>query len=149
MYRMATTSERIKLARTTLGLTQEEFGKLAGVSKQAVSQWERGLTLPERDALLSLRRRKGISPEWITNGTGEMIAINENDELAELWGRLLPDERAAMLEQMRQRARLNEQHQQAMEALATRTVSVPERRKAQVPYGLPFDRRKKHGAQET
>ena len=54
---MSKLPERIRQLRTDMGLTQEEFGKLAGVkTRAAVSQWEKGRTSPQRDALLSLEK---------------------------------------------------------------------------------------------
>lgn len=38
--RMETMGERIRRLRIARGLTQPEFGKMVGVSKSAVSQWE-------------------------------------------------------------------------------------------------------------
>ena len=72
-------SDRVKELRKTLDLSQEKFGKLAGVSKAAVSQWEAGLTKPERDALLALQRNKKVNPSWVTNNEGSMfLSIQEN-----------------------------------------------------------------------
>lgn len=77
-------SERIKQARSKLGLSQTEFGRAAGgVSKAAVSQWERGLTTPERDALMALQRDKDLSPEWIMNGHGDMFVSRKSEPVAE------------------------------------------------------------------
>jgi transcriptional regulator with XRE-family HTH domain len=39
-----TMGDRIKTLREARGLTQEQLGKLVGVSKSAVSQWEDGST---------------------------------------------------------------------------------------------------------
>ena len=55
-----------------LGLTQEGLGALARVTKQAVSNWEREISQPDRDAVLALQRSKGISPEWLLSGRGPM-----------------------------------------------------------------------------
>lgn len=77
-------SERIKQARSKLGLSQTEFGRAAGgVSKAAVSQWERGLTTPERDALMALQRDKALSPEWIMNGHGDMFVARKTEPVTE------------------------------------------------------------------
>ena len=65
-------ADRIRLIRKTLNLTQQELGKAAGVTKSAVSQWERGSTAPERNALLALLRAYGISPDWVITGQGPM-----------------------------------------------------------------------------
>ncbi|MDP1905040.1 MAG: helix-turn-helix transcriptional regulator [Pseudomonadota bacterium] len=66
-------SDRIKKLRKELRLTQEGLGAAAGVTKQAVSQWERGLTAPERDALSRLQKSNRVNPDWVSSGTGEMI----------------------------------------------------------------------------
>lgn len=66
-----TIETRIKATRSEWGLTQQEFGKLAGVSKAAVSQWEHGVTKPERDALLSLQKKRKLSPNWVLTGHGD------------------------------------------------------------------------------
>lgn len=42
----------IRLAREALGLSQTELGKRVGVTRSAVSQWEKGLTVPSRDRAL-------------------------------------------------------------------------------------------------
>lgn len=42
--RMETMGDRIRQLRSARALTQEQFGKLVGVSKSAVSQWEDGST---------------------------------------------------------------------------------------------------------
>lgn len=44
----AMTPRQIKQIRTKLGLTQEEFAELVGVSQEAVSQWESGMTKPDK-----------------------------------------------------------------------------------------------------
>lgn len=70
---MHTVADRIKALRKELGFTQLELGQAAGVSKAAVSQWERDVAKPDRDALLCLRRTQRVSPDWIAYGSGEMF----------------------------------------------------------------------------
>lgn len=70
---MDTTAERIKHARQSFGLSQAQFGALAGVTKSAVSQWERFQSEPQRDALLALQRKKQLSPDWVAYGRGAML----------------------------------------------------------------------------
>ena len=82
---MSDISDRIKELRKTLGLSQEKFGKLAGVSKAAVSQWELGITKPERDALLALRKNKQINTLWITTGDGDIFDKSPGGELARVF----------------------------------------------------------------
>lgn len=70
---MHTVADRVKRLRRHLGLSQDALGKLAKRSKSAVSQWERGLTEPERDSLDALRLSRRVNPDWVTRGTGEMF----------------------------------------------------------------------------
>ena len=46
-----TIGENIRRIRSKAGLTQEEFGKIAGVSGMAVSQWENGRAVPRMGAV--------------------------------------------------------------------------------------------------
>jgi transcriptional regulator with XRE-family HTH domain len=142
------TRERIKQARKRLDLTQEAFGKLAGVSKAAVSQWESGRTKPERDALLSLKRKRGISPEWVTSGKGEMfdaITGAETIEAIPAWELLTQEQRQNFAKQINEQAESNQAiyAQLAPPGVTKNTVNVAERRMAKATH-LPFaDRRKK------
>ena len=70
---MQSVADRIKLLRKHLRLTQSGLGAKAGCSKSAVSQWERGVTEPERDSLLTLEKTARVNPRWVTHGTGEMF----------------------------------------------------------------------------
>ena len=42
-----TIAERIKLYRDEKRLTQNEFGKMMGVSAQAIYKWEKGICYPD------------------------------------------------------------------------------------------------------
>lgn len=70
---MSSVSERIKILRQSFEFTQEQLGKAAGVSKAAVSQWERDIAKPERDALLQMQYKLRVNPSWVTEGKGEML----------------------------------------------------------------------------
>ncbi len=72
---METIADRIKQLRTKhLHCTQKQFGQwCGGVSKSAVSQWERSITEPDSDNLRSLQRKKGVSPAWVRDGTGAIF----------------------------------------------------------------------------
>jgi SOS-response transcriptional repressor LexA len=79
-------ADRIKEARRRLGLSQEEFGRRAGLGgKSAVSQWERGETEPSGDSLLELRRALNLNDEWVREGKGPMFLPSPT---ARLVGRL-------------------------------------------------------------
>lgn len=107
--------ERIKQARTKLGLSQDEFGHLAGIggkhgAKSAVSQWERGVTTPSGDSLLNLRRTVNLNNEWVRTGKGDMFlpsptahpaeqaaaASGVDSRIAKLLARATPKSRGAL-----------------------------------------------------
>lgn len=51
----------IRELRKEKGLSQQELAKLCGVHQTAVSQWEKGRTLPDRSSLQVLSKTLGIS----------------------------------------------------------------------------------------
>ena len=51
-------SEKIRALRRRAGLSQEELAETVGVSRQAVSKWESGASVPELDKLVGVRTRK-------------------------------------------------------------------------------------------
>lgn len=50
----------LKTLRARLGLSAEDFGRLAGVSGQSVYNWERGTTIPRRQQVLALAGLRGL-----------------------------------------------------------------------------------------
>ncbi len=75
---MNTVAERVKFLRQHLKLTQEALGQCAGgISKQAVSQWERGITEPQWEALNALQRTRQVNPQWLLKGTAPMLLSEE------------------------------------------------------------------------
>lgn len=63
-------NERLKSIRTTLSLTQEEFGKILGFSKTAIWSYEKGTrSIPER-FIKSVCHEFNVSYNYIKYGTG-------------------------------------------------------------------------------
>lgn len=60
--------EGVKRLRALHGLTQEEFGKIAGVSSMAVSQWENGRAVPRFGVVERIADHFGISKSEILDG---------------------------------------------------------------------------------
>lgn len=54
VYAMASISDRIKMLRTTAGMTQEEFGKVFGIVKSTVSLYESGKSCPNDQIKLKI-----------------------------------------------------------------------------------------------
>jgi transcriptional regulator with XRE-family HTH domain len=63
--------ERLVDLRHALGLTQAQFGDVAGVSDQTVSDWENGRSRPARATLTRLAKQLGI-PVVVFQQGGEM-----------------------------------------------------------------------------
>lgn len=59
--------EIIKAHRTRLQMTQEFVSESLGVSRQAVSKWENGITDPSTSNLIALAKLFQISPEEMLN----------------------------------------------------------------------------------
>lgn len=65
--------ERLKELRTSLGYTQEEFGKRIGVKKAAVNKWEKGINSIADSVILSICREFNVNEHWFRTGEGEMF----------------------------------------------------------------------------
>jgi transcriptional regulator with XRE-family HTH domain len=66
---MQSIGRRILAQRTAFGYTQEKLGKMCGVSRAAVSQWEKDITIPTGPNLVALAAALEKSPEWLTGKT--------------------------------------------------------------------------------
>ncbi len=71
---------RIQYYRKKLGLSQEELGEQLFVSRQTVSQWENGQTMPSIDSLTRLRTVFGVSVDDILGLTPEPVEAEEVPE---------------------------------------------------------------------
>lgn len=94
-------NERIKIFRTSLGLSQTNFGKALNVSLSAVQKWESGENTPS-DAIVSLMEiRFDLNKQWLLTGEGDMTTKkSREDELAAFFGDVLrgnPDFRRRLL----------------------------------------------------
>ncbi len=72
------TTNRIQYLRKFLGLSQEELGEKMFVSRQTVSQWETGQTMPSIESLIKLHEIFGVSVDEILG-----ILPEEKEEKAE------------------------------------------------------------------
>lgn len=69
---MSDIHERIKKKREEKGLTQEEFGKLVGVSYQSVQQWEGAgtkKTAPQRKRMQTVADVLGTTVQYLQTGS--------------------------------------------------------------------------------
>ena len=64
-------SERIASLRISNGLSQEAFAEKLGVSRQAVSKWETGASMPETEKILLMSELFGVSTDVLLKGEPE------------------------------------------------------------------------------
>lgn len=62
---------RLKDAARAASIKQNVIAGLFNVTEQAVSQWFRGKSIPERERMFELADRLGVAPEWLATGKGE------------------------------------------------------------------------------
>ena len=81
LYRFSMTlGQRIRMARKRVGLTQGELADRVGdITSQAVSQWERDETGPERDKVPLLCRVLKITEEWLFHGKEPLPPLQLDD----------------------------------------------------------------------
>ena len=73
---------RVREERLKRGLSQEELGKLIGVSKVAISHYERGIEQPKINNLRKLIEILEITPNYILGNDIDIIC--ESDEVYHL-----------------------------------------------------------------
>lgn len=60
--------DRIAAVRKAAGLTQEQLGELVGVTRQAVSKWESGQTVPDAITVGRLCLALHVSADYVLLG---------------------------------------------------------------------------------
>ena len=68
---MTTIGKRFARVRADRQISQNEIAKACGVSRAAVSQWEKDDTVPTGPNLVAAARALGVNPEWLAAGTGQ------------------------------------------------------------------------------
>jgi len=75
--------DRLKTLRIENGLTQEEFGRIFGVSKYSVSLYENNKNLPSDDVKKKIAQHFNISIDWlmgISNARVPEISQSDKDD---------------------------------------------------------------------
>jgi transcriptional regulator with XRE-family HTH domain len=71
-----TLAERIRDARTRVGLSQVELAKKCGIAAPSINQLESGKSKSMRQAtLLRMAKAVGQSPEWLAFGNGSLSEL--------------------------------------------------------------------------
>ena len=71
-------NENIKAIRKSKGLSQEELAVKLNVVRQTISKWEKGLSVPDSDMLISISE---ILETPVSTLLGETITVPEADDL--------------------------------------------------------------------
>lgn len=103
------TANRLVALRRDHGLSQEELAAKLGVSRQAVSKWERAESSPDTDNLIALARLYGISLDalLLPGGPEPSAATPEEREEAEIFAAAQAWDAADQEESLLRRARLH------------------------------------------
>ncbi|WP_449240556.1 helix-turn-helix domain-containing protein [Desulfoscipio gibsoniae] len=89
-------SERIKLLREEKNLRQEDLGKILGVGKTTISQYENGVRKPDSDMLQKIANYFCVSVDYILGRTDVRespekiveLSLQDDLELLEFWSEL-------------------------------------------------------------
>lgn len=66
--------QRLRATREALGFsTVREFASQTGVTEDALSSWERGRNLVRQDYVRRLKRRFGVTFEWVFDGDASSL----------------------------------------------------------------------------
>ena len=70
-----TLGEKIQILRKQNGMSQEQLSALTAVSRQAISKWEVGESIPDVDNIVQLSEIFGVTTDYLLkNGTGGIVA---------------------------------------------------------------------------
>lgn len=76
-------ASRLQAYRKKSGLSQEQLAEKIGVSRQAVSKWERSEASPDTDNLIELSKIYGVSLDELMLGTEEPQVNNTDNDTTE------------------------------------------------------------------
>lgn len=96
--------ERLKIVRGNIA--QEEFAEKMQVSKSTVSNYERGVRIPDAEYLIKICKTYNVNPTWLLTGEGginwrktELLKriIKVTDDLFKKWKALSGDKKAEII----------------------------------------------------
>ncbi len=96
-------NSRFKELRKTCGKSQEDFGKILGLTKSGVSDIERGRRNVTEQHLIMLKNwaEKPVNIDWLRTGTGEMFKpLDRKAEIAKLTTDLFKEEKGSFKERL-------------------------------------------------
>ena len=76
--------EKLILLRKRKGMTQEEFSRAVGVSRQSVYKWESGQSYPEAAKLLEIRRLFDVSIDHMLDESVVLPILTQTEKTQEV-----------------------------------------------------------------
>ena len=76
-------ANRLQKLRKEKGYSQEQLAEALGISRQAISKWERAESSPDTDNLICLAKLYGVSLDELLSTDETIEEIIENNEIAE------------------------------------------------------------------
>jgi transcriptional regulator with XRE-family HTH domain len=73
-------NERIKSLRKSLSMTQEEFSKRIGLSRNFIAQVEIGTKTPSDRTISDICREFNVNEEWLRTGNGKMLKSRTREQ---------------------------------------------------------------------
>ncbi len=73
-------NERIKSLRKSLSMTQEEFSKRIGLSRNFIAQVEIGTKTPSGRTISDICREFNANEEWLRTGNGKMLKSRTREQ---------------------------------------------------------------------
>lgn len=75
-------NERLRELRLSLGITQSEFGRKLGVSRDVIAGIEYGKNKPNESLVKLASNLFGVREEWIRTGEGPQYELPEDPNMA-------------------------------------------------------------------
>lgn len=73
-------AEKIYERRKQLGLSQEQFAEKLCISRQAVSKWESGQSMPDLDKIIAMSDLFGVSTDYLLKDASQEDGIQNHEE---------------------------------------------------------------------
>lgn len=85
--------DRIRQIRQNAGLTQQEFAKRIGVSRNTIASYETSVRVPIEAIIVSMCREFDVNENWMRTGEGSIYReMNQDIMLSKWFGSLLKED---------------------------------------------------------
>ena len=76
-------ADKIILLRKKMGWSQEQLAEQLGISRQSVSKWESGASIPDLDKIIKMSALFGVSTDYLLKDELETISYSETENAPE------------------------------------------------------------------